>query len=111
MQSNLSYIFLISLFFCSFQAQSQDIQPKRKPIPRVQKNNLNLTKKDSANLRQKDTLILQKKDTIVTDTLQPKEAIAGMITHIAKDYTIQNAKNKTVTLYNEAHVTYTDIDL
>ena len=34
-----------------------------------------------------------------------------MITHIAKDYTIQNAKNKTVTLYNEAHVTYTDIDL
>ncbi|MCH2218028.1 MAG: LPS-assembly protein LptD [Flavobacteriales bacterium] len=111
MQSNLSYIFLISLFFCSFQAQSQDIQPQRKPIPRVQKNNLNLTKKDSANLRQKDTLILQKKDTIVTDTLQPKEAIAGMITHIAKDYTIQNAKNKTVTLYNEAHVTYTDIDL
>ena len=111
MQSNLSYIFLISLFFCSFQAQSQDIQPKRKPIPRVQKNNLNLTKKDSANLPQKDTLILQKKDTIVTDTLQPKEAIAGMITHIAKDYTIQNAKNKTVTLYNEAHVTYTDIDL
>ena len=111
MQSNLSYIFLISLFFCSFQAQSQDIQPKRKPIPRVQKNNLNLAKKDSANLRQKDTLILQKKDTIVTDTLQPKEAIAGMITHIAKDYTIQNAKNKTVTLYNEAHVTYTDIDL
>ena len=111
MQSNLSYIFLISLFFCSFQAQSQDIQPQRKPIPRVQKNNLNLTKKDSANLRQKDTLILQKKDTIVTDTLQPKEAIAGMITHIDKDYTIQNAKNKTVTLYNEAHVTYTDIDL
>ena len=111
MQSNLSYIFLISLFFCSFQAQSQDIQPQRKPIPRVQKNNLNLTKKDSANLRQKDTLILQKKDTIVTDTLQAKEAIAGMITHIAKDYTIQNAKNKTVTLYNEAHVTYTDIDL
>ena len=111
MQSNLAYIFLSALFFCSFQAQSQDIQPKRKPIPRVQKNNLNLTKKDSANLRQKDTLILQKKDTIVTDTLQPKEAIAGMITHIAKDYTIQNAKNKTVTLYNEAHVTYTDIDL
>ena len=99
------------MFFCSFQAQSQDIQPKRKPIPSVQKNNLNLTKKDSANLRQKDTLTLQKKDTIVTDTLQPKEAIAGMITHIAKDYTIQNAKNKTVTLYNEAHVTYTDIDL
>lgn len=88
MQSNLPYIFLISLFFCSFQAQSQDIQPQRKPIPRV-----------------------QKKDTIVTDTIQPKEAIAGIITHIAKDYTTQNAENKTVTLYNEAHVSYTDIDL
>lgn len=88
MQSNLPYIFLIPLFFCSFQAQSQDIQSQRKPIPRV-----------------------QKKDTIVTDTIQPKEAIAGIITHIAKDYTTQNAKNKTVTLYNEAHVSYTDIDL
>ncbi len=88
MQSNLPYIFLIPLFFCSFQAQSQDVQSQRKPIPRV-----------------------QKKDTIVTDTIQPKEAIAGIITHIAKDYTTQNAKNKTVTLYNEAHVSYTDIDL
>ena len=45
------------------------------------------------------------------DSVKPKEVITDLITHFGKDYTSQNAKNKTVTLYNEAHVTYTDIDL
>ncbi|HCY97263.1 MAG TPA: hypothetical protein DHU86_03785, partial [Polaribacter sp.] len=58
-----------------------------------------------------DSLLFKKKDTIALDSLQPKEAIQDIIVHTAKDYTIQNAKNKTITLYNEAHVTYTDIDL
>ena len=56
-------------------------------------------------------MLFKKKDTIALDSLQPKEAIQDIIVHTAKDYTIQNAKNKTITLYNEAHVTYTDIDL
>ncbi|PKH53040.1 hypothetical protein CXF68_11985 [Tenacibaculum sp. Bg11-29] len=67
----------------------------------------------------KDTLINLKKesqlnikrDSIANDSIKPKEVIDGIITHNAKDYTIQNAKNKTVTLYNEAQVIYTDIDL
>ncbi|OCK43106.1 hypothetical protein BA195_07700 [Tenacibaculum soleae] len=52
-----------------------------------------------------------KKDSINNDSIKPKEVIEGIITHNAEDYTIQNAKNKTVTLYNNAQVTYTDIDL
>ena len=58
-----------------------------------------------------DTLLLKKQDSIQLDSLKPKEAITDLITHVAKDYTTQNAKDKTVTLYNEAHVVYTDIDL
>ena len=58
-----------------------------------------------------DTLLLKKQDSIQIDTIKPKEVITDLITHVAKDYTSQNAKEKTVTLYNEAHVVYTDIDL
>jgi hypothetical protein len=58
-----------------------------------------------------DTLPLKKQDSIQLDTIKPKEAITDLITHVAKDYTTQNATKKTVTLYNEAHVVYTDIDL
>ncbi|MGY0426870.1 MAG: putative LPS assembly protein LptD, partial [Polaribacter sp.] len=83
---------------------SQDIKPIKKTI-------IPLSKKDTTILAKKDSLLLKKKDTISTDSLKPKESIEDIITHVAADYTIQNAKNKTVTLYNKANVTYTDIDL
>ncbi|TXD46566.1 putative LPS assembly protein LptD [Polaribacter sp. IC073] len=70
-----------------------------------------MNKVDATFTTQKDSLLLKKKDTISIDSLKPKETIEDIITHVAKDYTIQNAKNKTVTLYNEANITYTDIDL
>jgi hypothetical protein len=70
-----------------------------------------VAKKDSLFSAQKDTLFLKKKDTIFIDSLKPKETLEDIIVHIAKDYTIQNAKEKTVILYDEANITYTDIDL
>jgi hypothetical protein len=70
-----------------------------------------VAKKDSLFSAQKDTLFLKKKDTISIDSLKPKETLEDIIVHIAKDYTIQNAKEKTVILYDEANITYTDIDL
>ncbi|MCL7752941.1 putative LPS assembly protein LptD [Polaribacter sp. Z022] len=108
MQTNLSYI----LLFCSIFFIEIGFSQKIKPIK-------NTIKKDSTILKQidtlfnskKDSLILQKKDTIGLDTLKPQETIEDIIVHVAKDYTIQNAKDKTVTLYNEANITYTDIDL
>ncbi|KGL63979.1 putative LPS assembly protein LptD [Polaribacter sp. Hel1_85] len=76
-------------------------------------------KEDTTLIKVKDTLLknkidslaLKKTDTIPLDTIKPKETIEDIIVHVAKDYTIQNAKKQTVTLYNEANITYTDIDL
>jgi lipopolysaccharide assembly outer membrane protein LptD (OstA) len=99
------------LLFCAVQAQSQDIKPTVDTIPRVKKPVLPKITKDTIKPNQIDSLLVKKKDTVAVDTIKPQEAITDRITHIAKDYTIQDAKKKTVTLYNEAHVTYTDIDL
>jgi lipopolysaccharide assembly outer membrane protein LptD (OstA) len=107
---------LFLLLCCSLDTYSQDIKPKRKPIPRATKDTVPIVKKDSLKFFKKDSILPKKmdtikKDSIQTDTIKPKESISDLITHVAKDYTIQDAKKKTVTLYNEAHVTYTDIDL
>ncbi|WP_232734689.1 putative LPS assembly protein LptD [Polaribacter sp. ALD11] len=80
-------------------------------VPIVKKDSVPLNKVDSTSTIKKDTILLREKDTISLDTIKPKETIEDIITHVAKDHTIQNAKNKTVTLYNEANITYTDIDL
>ena len=112
MQTNLSYILLFCCFFFIRIGFAQDIKQKSKTvIPAVKKDTLNPKKKDSIINTKKDSLLLTKKDTTKIDSLKPKETVEDIITHVAKDYTIQNAKNKTVTLYNEANITYTDIDL
>jgi len=112
LQSNLSYIVL---FFCLFFIEAgfaQDIKPKNKKyIPVLKKDTISPKKIDSLFNSKKDSTILKKKDKTTLDTIQPKESIEGIITHVAKDYTIQNAKDKIVTLYNEAQIVYTDIDL
>ncbi len=112
MQSNQSYILLLLLLFCfQINVKSQDIKPKGKPIPRVAKDSVSNINIRSKNTIRKDSLLLKKQDSITLDSIVPKEVITDLITHVAKDYTTQNAKEKTVTLFNEAHVTYTDIDL
>ncbi|ARV08002.1 hypothetical protein BTO04_06275 [Polaribacter sp. SA4-10] len=70
-----------------------------------------MQKKDSLFKMKKDSLAKKKTDTIALDSIKPQESIEDIILHVAKDYTIQNAKEKTVTLYNEASIVYTDIDL
>ena len=112
MQSNLSYLLLFCCFFFIKLSFSQDIPTKKKiEIPSVKKDTLIAKKRDSLGIIKRDSLLAKKTDTINSDSIKPKESIDDIITHIAKDYTIQDAKNKTVTLYNEANITYTDIDL
>lgn len=112
MQSNLSYILLILLlFFSLIDVKSQDKNPKAKSILKVTKDSISTSNKDTAKTIKKDSVLLKKGDSIQLDSIKPKEAITDIIIHTAKDYTIQNAKDKTVELYNEAHVIYTDIDL
>ena len=110
MQSNLSYFLLICCLFAIKTSYSQDIKSKEKiVVPLVKK--YSLTNKDSLIPPKKEKLLVKSKDTIKNDSIKPKESIEDIIKHVAKDYTIQNAKKKTVTLYNEANITYTDIDL
>ncbi|MDP5105935.1 MAG: putative LPS assembly protein LptD [Polaribacter sp.] len=112
MQTNLSYILLFCCFFFIKISFAQDIkQIQKTEIPVVKKDTLLFNKKDSLFSTKKDSLLLKNKDSISIDSLKPKETVEDIITHIAKDYTIQNAKEKTVTLYDEANITYTDIDL
>ena len=112
MQTNLSYILFFCCLFFTKPGFSQDLNSFEKTLaPRVLKDSVPFSKTFSPIIIKQDSLLFEKKDTIALDSLQPKEAIQDIIVHTAKDYTTQNAKNKTITLYNEAHVTYTDIDL
>ncbi|MFK8059221.1 MAG: putative LPS assembly protein LptD [Polaribacter sp.] len=112
MQSNQLYILLFCCFFFIEISYTQDIKSDKKIATPITKNDTLPIKGKSAFLKsKKDSLLNKNKDTIAKDSLKPKETIEDIITHTAIDYTIQNAKNKTVTLYNEAQIKYTDIDL
>ncbi|MFY9242388.1 MAG: putative LPS assembly protein LptD [Polaribacter sp.] len=120
MQSNLSYILLFCCIFFIKIGYSQDIKSNEKIIIKsvkkdtilsINKDSLLLPKKDTILFPKKDSILEKKIDTISKDSLVLKETIEDIITHIAKEYTIQNAKDKTVTLFDEANITYTDIDL
>jgi len=112
LQTNLSYILLFCCIFFAEVGLSQKKNPTKKTITAVQKQNDSVfVSKDSIINVKNDSLLLPQKDTIVVDSIKPKETVEDIITHVAKDYTIQNAKDRTVTLYNEANITYTDIDL
>jgi lipopolysaccharide assembly outer membrane protein LptD (OstA) len=104
LQTNLSYILLFCCILFIEKGYAQDHNNKKETV-------ITDIKKDTLLNSIKDTLMLKKTDTISLDSIKPKESIEDIIVHVAKDYTIQNAKNKTVTLYNEANITYTDIDL
>jgi len=112
LQSNLSYILLFCCFFFIEIGFSQDIKSKEKTIVPLPKKDTILKKKlDTLPTIKRDSLLAKEINTTTKDSLKPKEILDDIIVHVAKDYTIQNAKEKTVTLYNEANITYTDIDL
>jgi len=83
---------------------AQDEKAKTKPISLI---------KSKQSSSKKDSLLLNKViDTIKKDTIsKPKSSFESKVTHNAIDYIKQHAKKKQVELYNEAHVTYGDIDL
>ena len=78
---------------------AQDIKDSQKTtIPLVKRDTTFSQKKDSLFSIKKDSILFKNRDTISNDSIKPKESVDDIITHIAKDYTIQNAKDKTVTL-------------
>jgi hypothetical protein len=112
LQTNLSYILLFCCFFFVKLSFSQEIkQPQKIVVPLMERDTVLVRKTTTPKEIKKDTFLIKKRDSISIDSLKPKETIEAIITHVAKDYTMQNAKDKTVKLYNEANITYTDIDL
>ena len=105
LQTNLSYILLFCCFFFAKLGFSQDIKPINGiVVPFFERDTVSKKQIKEITSIKKDTLLLKKKDTIAIDSIKPKESIEDLITHVAKDYTIQNAKDKTVTLYNSITV-------
>ena len=113
MKANSLYILLVFSFFCFQKGLAQEIGKNEVPKQDV-------VKKDSAKTLSNKAQIALKKgnkpdvkiDSTRSDSIiKPKEVIQYNILHNAKDYTIQNAKKKTITLYNEAEVDYGDINL
>lgn len=104
-------LFFSVLFFYLQTVKGQENRLKPVPVLKNKDSLKTFVKKDSLSFAKKDSLLLQKKDTIQIDSIKPKEAIEDIITHTAEDYTAENAKEKTLTLYNKAHLVYTDIDL
>jgi len=112
LQTNRSYILLFyCIFFIRIGFCQEAISEKKAGISSVKKKLIDANKKENRFENKKDSLGFKKKDSIAVDSIKPKETIEDIIVHIAKDYTIQNARDKTVTLYNEANISYTDIDL
>ncbi|NVJ89014.1 MAG: LPS-assembly protein LptD [Flavobacteriaceae bacterium] len=112
MQTNLRNILLFSCVFMVKLIFSQDIKSKeKKAIPLTKKDSIITKRNDSILKKTRDSLLTKKTDSIAKDSIKPKEAVDDIITHTAKGYTIQNSKNQTVTLYDEANIKYTDIDL
>ena len=99
----------MSVFFTQV-TRSQDLGKKEKLSTIIKKDTFPNIKRDTS-IVNLDTLSIKKTDTIVKDSIKPKESLTSLVTHDAEDYTIQDAKKNTLTLYNQAHVTYTDIDL
>ena len=112
MQSNLSYILLFFYLFVFHKGFSQDIKKKKElSTTSIKKNILVPNIKKTLPSKEKNTLLQKKIDTSLFDSIKPKETLKDIIIHDAKDYTIQNAKDKTLILYNEAVLIYGEIDL
>ena len=91
---------------------SQDIKKKKElSTTSIKKNILIPNIKKTLPSKEKNTLLQKKIDTSLFDSIKPKETLKDIIIHDAKDYTIQNAKDKTLTLFNEAVLIYGEIDL
>lgn len=105
MQSNIPYILLFSFisFFCLEAGHAQGIKPKSTPIL--------IKKTKKPNVKKDNKLPRKVSDTIRKDSIVSKGFIEDIVSHDADGYIIQETKKKQITLFDNAHVTYQDIDL
>lgn len=107
------YILLIFSLLQLSKGFAQEIGKNKIPAQSTVKKDSAQTIQNKVNLSlKKGNKPVVKTDSIKSDSIKkPKESIQHIITHDAEDYTVQNAKEKTITLYNKASVVYGDIDL
>ena len=90
---------------------SQEIKPKKSFTNQDKVKNDSITTSiviDSSLVKIENPLDTTKK---TNDTVKKKPLLEGVVTRKAKDYEKANQKTKELTLYNEAELYYTDIEL
>lgn len=113
LRTNLFHIVLLAFFLtlnCSLSF-SQDIKKKKIKIPA--KSNVvtdSKTELKTTEINLKD--LVKVKDSTKNDSVKPKKAfLEAKIIYKAKDYAKIEQKKKLITLYNQAELFYTDVEL
>ena len=113
MRTNLFHIVFLAFFLttnCSLLF-SQDIKKKKVKIPAktaISNNVKPELKTTEINLKD----LVKVKDSTKKDSVKPKKAfLEAKIIYKAKDYAKIEQKKKLITLYNQAELYYTDVEL
>lgn len=115
LRTNIHQILFILSFtvFINTLGFAQDL-PKEKPSipPKTQKDTLRDTKTVNIDALIKKNSVAKAEDTTSTDsTPKKKSMLEGIVTYKAKDYVSTNIKEQKIYLYNEAKVTYKDMEI
>jgi lipopolysaccharide assembly outer membrane protein LptD (OstA) len=98
------FIILPSLTFAQKKINANKIENSKL-------DNTNINSSININNKNKNDVINSKSvDTIRIDTIKPKK-LDGKVVYHADDYVKLDQKNKLITLYNNAQVNYTDVEL
>ncbi|WP_228851479.1 putative LPS assembly protein LptD [Aegicerativicinus sediminis] len=104
------FVFTVSFtVLINISGYSQDVPPRIQTInPNVEKDTT-IVKNDSI---PEIGEALKETDTIVADSIPKKKGLlSSIVNYSATDYTAINQKTKTITLYNDAKVSYEDMEI
>ncbi len=110
--NNLKILFALSFtVFINTFSFAQDLPNSSRPITSTKVNDsLNFKRLDSISNPEIAEIAL---DTVVVDSIRPKkkEFLENIVDYTALDYTALNQREQKIYLYNEAEVTYGDINI
>jgi len=112
-RTKLKILFALSFtVFINTFSFAQDIPKKAKPITPKEDKLIEASEKDKDTLKT-DLLKETLQDTIKVDTLKPKKKdfLENIVDYQAKGYTLLKQKKQKIYLYDEADVTYGDLNI
>lgn len=115
LRTNIHQILFILSFtvFINTFSFAQDI-PKDKPSipPKTKNDTLRDAKTVNIDSLIKKPVVSKEQDSTITDSVPKKKSLLeGIVTYKAKDYVSTNVKEQKIYLYNEAKVTYKDMEI